>query len=312
MKTIKISGVIGQDVLASDVTKQIEEARGDNLTVEINSIGGSVFQGTEIFNALRAYGKRYPGASIEITVTGVAASMASYIASLPGARVTVYDNAVMMLHNPSNLAMGDYRDMKKNATFLEGLAGLMRKAYAERSGKSTNEIAEMMDAETWLYGSEIKEQGFADAVIESQAGDQQDAAAAIARVQMQYQETAARIEDRTESHKAAAIMRAVTTEAGITGEEEKQGMTEREHADAIQATIRAIASDSSINPFDKASQIARLQQAAKVAAIPDGMYQKGGKTILDFTDEDGLIDYAAASAWFAQFDHNGNRFVTEV
>ena len=206
--------------------------------------------------------------------------------------------------------MGDYRDMKKNAAFLEGLAGLMRKAYAERSGKSTNEIAEMMDAETWLYGSEIKEQGFADAVIESQTDDQEDAAAAIARVQMQFQETAARIEDRTETHKAAAIMRAVTTEAGITGEEETQDMTAKEHRDAIKATVQAIAKDDSLDPFDKARRIAALHQAENTT--PDGLYQKGGKTLLDFTDEYGMVDMMAAAEWFSQFDERGNRILTEV
>lgn len=307
---IEITGTIGEDTTADAVQKALDAARGDSLDIRINSVGGSVFAGVAVYNSLRAYQRKYPAAKLEVTITGLAASMASYIASLPGAHVVAYDNAVAMLHNPANIAVGDYRDMAKNSEFLSGLAALMRKAYAARSGKSTDDIARMMDETTWLFGDEIRTEGFADEIIASPEQVDEDHTEAVARAQLAYGEAAAKLTDTTEPYQAAAIATAVITEAKNT--EERHDMTEKEHSDAIRATIEAIASDSGIDPFDKASQIARLQQAAKVAAIPDGMFQKGGKTLLDFTDERGLVDYAAASAWFAQFDHNGNRFVTEV
>lgn len=254
---IELTGTLGEDVRADDVQKKLDAARGDNLDIRINSVGGSVFQGTAIYNSMRSYQRKYPAARIEITITGLAASMASYLAALPGARVIAYDNAVWMAHNPSNIAIGDYRDMAKNSEFLSGLASLMRKAYAARSGKSVDDIARMMDETTWLFGDEIRTEGFADEIIASPERTDEDETDAVARAQLAYGEAAAKLQDRTTPYEAAAIATAVITEANK--EEEENQMTKQEHEQAIAATIAMIQADATLDPAVKAMRIAALK-----------------------------------------------------
>ena len=254
---IDIDGVIGEDVKADAAQKALDAARGDSLDVRINSVGGSVFQGTAIYNSLRSYQRKYPAAKIEITITGLAASMASYLAALPGARVVAYDNAVAMYHNPSNIAVGDYRDMQKNSEFLSGLAALMQKAYAARSGKSTDDIAKMMDETTWLFGDEIRAEGFADEIIASPEQTDEDETDAVAAAQLRYGDAAAKLHDHTEPYQAAAIATAVITEAQQNTEE--ISMTKQEHEAAIQATIAAIQADPTLDSPAKAMRIAALK-----------------------------------------------------
>jgi ATP-dependent protease ClpP protease subunit len=187
---IRISGEIGWDVTARSILEEIDAARGDDLEIEIASVGGSVFQGTEIANGIRSYKRSHPSAQILITITGLAASMASYIASVDVADLVVaYDNAVGMYHNPSTIAIGDYRDMRQKAAFLQGLTTLMRKAYATRSGKSTDDIAKMMDDTTWLFGDQLREEGFVDEIIPAPDSEENnDPESAVASAQLRFTE----------------------------------------------------------------------------------------------------------------------------
>ena len=165
-KKISISGEIGWDYTSSSVKASLSEAKGSDLEIEIASPGGDVFDGIEIYNAIRDYKRQNPGAQIMGTLKGLVASMASYIASNPAFDlVAAEDNAVYMVHNPWMLAIGDYREMGKQADFLEGLAGILATAYVGRTGKKDEDIRDMMNNETWLFGSEIKDAGFVDEMI---------------------------------------------------------------------------------------------------------------------------------------------------
>jgi len=265
MKKIVLSGIVGLDVTPAAFSKALEEAHGDSITVEIASPGGSVFDGTQIFNNLREHRRKYPGSRIEATITGVAASMASYIASCPAFdTVRAYDNSTLMLHHPHNVALGNFRDMQRNATFLEGLSKLMARAYAARTGKEVEEIHRLMDAESWFFGDELEAAGFVDAIIEAPDNTGEDRAAAIAAAQMRYADAAARVKEQpADIHAAAAIATAVITEAQNEKEIE---MTKKEHAEAIAATIEMIKADATLDPATKAMRIAAL----KGAEAPEG------------------------------------------
>ena len=215
-RKIRISGEIGWTVTTADIISQLDSAKGQDLEIDIASPGGSVFDGVEIFNAIRDFKRNNPGSQIIVTIKGLAASMASYIAMVPAADMVVAeDNAVFMIHNPWNLAIGDYREMMKNAEFLQGLAELMGKAYVQKTGKTADEIAQMMDAETWLFGEELKAAGFVDDMqpAEDQT-DNADSAAAIAAAQLRFHEMQDHAKERDElsekPEKVAAVMRQVT------------------------------------------------------------------------------------------------------
>lgn len=127
-----------------------------NIDLHINSPGGSVFEGLAIFNILKAH-----PAQITIYIDGLAASMASYIAMV-GDLVVMPENAIMMIHNPNTVAYGEEKDMDKAKEILSTAKRAMLGAYMAKSGKTEQEVSGIMDAETWMSGSEAVEQGFAD------------------------------------------------------------------------------------------------------------------------------------------------------
>ena len=159
-KKIIISGVIGWEISANDIRDQLSEI-GENeaLEVEINTPGGSVFEGIEISNMI----KNHKG-HVTTIITGLAASMGSYIA-LSGDHVTANDDATYMIHNASTIAWGDHRELRKNANVVESLTSLLSKAYVKKTGREISEIRSEMDNETWFFGEEIKTAGFVDEII---------------------------------------------------------------------------------------------------------------------------------------------------
>lgn len=139
------------------------KALGDvtHIKLHINSPGGDVFDGIAIFNALK-----FHGAAITVYIDGLAASMASVIAMV-GNPVIMPENTMMMIHKPWGFAGGDADDMRDYADLLDKVESVLIPAYAQKTGKSPEEIAEMLEDETWLNGNECVELGFADQVTPS-------------------------------------------------------------------------------------------------------------------------------------------------
>lgn len=132
-----------------------------NLTIQINSQGGSVQDGVAIYNAI----KQHP-ASVTIEINGWALSIASFIA-MAGDTVRMASNSLLMLHNPWTSAAGDAAELRKTADVLDKTRETLISAYA-RSGKSRPEIITMLDAETWLDANEALSCGFIDEVLLSE------------------------------------------------------------------------------------------------------------------------------------------------
>lgn len=136
---------------------------GNNLkqiNLHIHSPGGDVFDGIAIYNLL----KNHP-ANVTVHIDGLAASMASVIA-MAGNEVIMPENAMMMIHKPWGIQGGDAEDMRKYADLLDKVENTLIPAYASKTGKTPEELAEMLSAETWLNGKECVEQGFADKLAE--------------------------------------------------------------------------------------------------------------------------------------------------
>lgn len=162
MNEIVIDGVIGGwDVDAKDIIYQLNSMDGD-ITVKLNSMGGSVIEGISIFNALKSYSK----GKITVEIIAVAASIASYIA-LAADRVKAFDNAVYMIHNASLPVFGDYRELKKGADISEGLTSIISKAYISKTGLNELKVRSLMEEETFYYGSEMLDAGFIDEIIKT-------------------------------------------------------------------------------------------------------------------------------------------------
>jgi len=130
------------------------------IDLRLNSPGGSVFDAVAIYNAL----KRHPG-EITVWIDGIAASAASYIA-MAGNEVVMPENAFLMIHDPSGLVMGTAEDMRSTAEALDKVKGSLIQGYAAKSGKSDDDIAALMAAETWLDAKDALDCGFIDRIAE--------------------------------------------------------------------------------------------------------------------------------------------------
>lgn len=170
MKIIPISGEIGWDVYPQQIRQALEDANGEDVTLEISSPGGYVYDGLEIFNLIRGY-KGHTTAKI----IGMAASMASYI-PLAADKVVAESNAIYMIHNARAYTGGDQNAHRKVADILDGMSRMLGAEYVQKTGKSAKDIAKWMDAETYFMGGQaILEAGFIDEVIK--VGDELDQSA---------------------------------------------------------------------------------------------------------------------------------------
>lgn len=146
------------------------------MRITIDSPGGDVFEGITIFNIIRDFARNNPDVEITTYVQGMAASMASVIALAawsvnPRNDVLVEDNSIFMIHDAWGIVMGNENDMREGAEWFSRVDDMLRAVYVRRSGKSDDEIKTMMDAETWLWGDEIVQAGFADAIMDMPKND---------------------------------------------------------------------------------------------------------------------------------------------
>lgn len=139
------------------IEKAIEELEVSDVIVEINSGGGSVFAGSEIYTAIKKL-----NATVEIV--GLAGSAASFIA-MAGKTVKISPTAQIMIHNASTVAMGDKHEMNDTSDFLNSIDSSIAYAYQLKTGLEQSELLEMMTKETWLNAEQALEKGFADEIM---------------------------------------------------------------------------------------------------------------------------------------------------
>lgn len=138
------------------------QALGDVPTIflRIHSPGGDVFEGMAIYNML----KNHP-AYVDGTIDGLAASMGSVIAMACNV-LRMPANAMMMIHKPWGAAGGDAEEMRRYADLLDKVEGTLMGAYTAKTGKTAEELAPLLAAETWMNGEEAVAAGFADELLE--------------------------------------------------------------------------------------------------------------------------------------------------
>jgi len=142
--------------------KELGEARGQPVTVEINSPGGYLTAGVEMYDIMQ----RYEG-DLTIDIVGQAGSAASVAAMARKCRMTV--SGLLMIHNVSGGVSGDYHDMDKTSEALQVANKAVSNAYQAKTGKSTGELLALMDAETWMDAEKALEEGFIDEIIQPKA-----------------------------------------------------------------------------------------------------------------------------------------------
>lgn len=180
----------------------------EQINIYINSYGGSVFEGTAIYNQLKRH-----SAHKTVYIDGFACSIASVIA-MAGDEIVMPKNALMMIHNMWMCACGNAAELRKAADNLDIINTAGRGAYMEKAGDKLDEakLIEMMDNETWLTAQQCIEYGLADRYAEKDA-DMQSATAVLQKAKLN-------LEQRIQINKSLAAQLRDLTAAPAQGEPE--------------------------------------------------------------------------------------------
>lgn len=148
-------------VTASELVRELQGVSAKTINLHINSPGGDVWDGLAILNALRQH-----AATINVTIDGIAASAASFIA-MAGDTVQIAPQAMIMIHDASGMVYGNAEDMTEMASLLDKTSGNIAAVYAQRAGKDTNYWRDQMRVETWYTDQEAVDAGLADSILGS-------------------------------------------------------------------------------------------------------------------------------------------------
>jgi ATP-dependent Clp protease protease subunit len=186
--TITIYGLIGEDPFVSgpqNTSKRVSAALrsigNKDVTVSVNSPGGSFIEGVGIYNLLR----NHPG-KVTVKVIGQAASAGSLIA-MAGDEIQIAKAGFMMIHNAWVVAIGNRQELAKVIKDLEPVDEMMAEVYSARSGQTIGKVRGYMDEERRMNGKEAVALGFADdflAADQIKEGEQTGPEAAYKRLDL--------------------------------------------------------------------------------------------------------------------------------
>ena len=163
-RTLYLNGVIseetwwGDEVTPKMFKDELLAGTGD-ITVWINSPGGDVFAAAQIYNMLMDYTGK-----VTVKIDGLAASAASVIA-MAGGDVYMSPVSMIMIHNPSTIAIGDSEEMLRAKALLDEVKESIINAYELKTGLSRTKLSHLMDAESWMNANKAIELGFADKIM---------------------------------------------------------------------------------------------------------------------------------------------------
>jgi ATP-dependent Clp protease protease subunit len=167
IRTLYLDGTIAEESwFDDDVTPKAFKAdltagEGD-IVIWINSPGGDCIAASQIYAMLMDYKGK-----VTVKIDGIAASAASVIA-MAGTEVLMAPTALMMVHNPLTIAIGDSEEMQKAIAMLDEVKESIINAYEIKTGQSRAKLSHLMDAETWLNANKAIELGFADGILEDE------------------------------------------------------------------------------------------------------------------------------------------------
>jgi len=149
----------GDEITPAVFKSELFSDKGD-ITIWLNSPGGDCIAASQIYSMLMDYPH-----NVTVKIDGIAASAASVIA-MAGTKVLMAPTALMMVHNPLTIAIGDTDEMQKAILMLDEVKESIINAYQVKTNQSRAKISHWMDAETWMNANKAIELGFADGVLE--------------------------------------------------------------------------------------------------------------------------------------------------
>lgn len=159
--TITMRGGIGDfenHISADDFLSALSEHAGEDVTILLDSEGGSVTDGLSIYNAIMQY-----SGNVTVHIDAICASIATVIACAAD-RVVMNSNAKFMIHRAWTVAMGNSVEFRSMAEILELMDADIASAYGDKTDLPEDELLAMMEAETWMSAEKALELGFIDEI----------------------------------------------------------------------------------------------------------------------------------------------------
>ena len=153
----------GDEITPAMFKSELFSDKGD-ITIWLNSPGGDCIAASQIYAMLMDYPH-----NVTVKIDGIAASAASVIA-MAGTKVLMAPTALMMVHNPLTIAIGDTDEMQKAISMLDEVKESIINAYQVKTNQSRAKISHWMDAETWMNANKAIELGFADGILTRESG----------------------------------------------------------------------------------------------------------------------------------------------
>lgn len=268
----------GRMPFQDEINIAVEKATGrDTIRINLNSGGGEVLLGFEIYNMIQAAQAQTP-ATIEIVNTSFVASIASVIFAA-GKRSRMYKNALIMVHNPFAYTGGDSAELKKMAEVLDKMGGNIAQAYTDKvmrtkggnKDKLNAMFLEMMDKETWLTASEALDLGLIDSILDFSAAE-------IEQVRVEAERAAAVLLEANQAAGAPApaqnaAMRAayqnITNKMRIMAQEKQKDQQPKAGLmDRVKAAVNSFLHSIGLNPKDLTNE-ANAGEASQPEAQPE-------------------------------------------
>ena len=243
-RTIGIYDVIGEDwwtgggFTAKRMSAALRSLGKGPVTVSINSPGGDMFEGIAMYSMLR----EHPG-EVTIKVMGLAASAASVIA-MAGDKVQIARPAFFMIHNCWLMSIGNRHELRDIADQIEPFDAAMADVYAARTGEDIKAMAKLMDRETWIGGSAAVDQGFADALLDSDQIKKEDGKTSAAAVRRMESALRASGMSKNEAMRLISEFKSSSGDPAGSGEgdpTERANQSALSETAALAATLTAIA-----------------------------------------------------------------------
>lgn len=177
MKRIVLQGIVGWDITARLVASLLRSAKGEDVTFQVYSPGGSVFEGIQIYNVIQDY-----EGSVTSEIGSLAGSAASFF-PLAADKVVGRPNSSMFIHESLMAHGGNADEMRTTADILDGLNNVIAGMYEKKTGKNKKEILADMKKETWLIGGEaMLNYGLIDEIVD---GDDKEASTEVSPEEVQ-------------------------------------------------------------------------------------------------------------------------------
>lgn len=306
---------LGMDACApSDISKALEEADGDDIEVYINSNGGVCTAGFEIYTLLKEYSGK-----VTAKIIGAAMSAASIIACAAD-KCLISDAGIYMIHNTQSYAEGDYRDMETEADALKQFNEAIVNVYEKKTGKSREELADLMDNNTYMAAERAIELGFVDDYMFKVSESDTEAMLVVnAETPLFTDAMVQKVKSLVLNQRKSAVLPSVNGDLSIKtnkGGNEKMTLEEflkenPEQQAAVDAMVQEARAEGTKNERNRLKELDSIAKSVTAEALEEAKYGEATKDAKTLAFEAMMDDSRKAAAYMDQAKNDSEEAGTD-